>query len=385
MYLWEKYCAVNNYLKLLALCFLPLAALAQSPEFSVYGGLPMFIRDNASPFGKWGAQEGGLDGLNVSAGAELQMPLWNDLSMHAGLDLYAIRAVGASAVSQLTGASPRLGLGYTRPLGSVLVQARGSLGLASIRTTQTAGGVTTKLNEGLYTWGSLSAPASLGLRASLPYGPGRVYAELTYRYFMFDDGLDGYGGGGTRFGGHDDQMLIGVAGYTWNLTKAQSRTQRELVQAKKAAESVPSLKRANEELKVAQAELADELEVIKVQKERLSLRLDSALQGQASALASSPVAGGTSAATKSRGGAASTSAMVSPGGRFVVVVGSFRSERLAEQYVLRLKRVGVVCSTSGGGNGFVRVYTGPFATEAAALDALAKIQVETPGAWLLRL
>ena len=373
MYLWEKYCAVKNYLKLLAFGILPVAAFAQSPEFSVYGGLPMFIRDNASPFGKWGAQEGGIDGLNLSAGAELQMPLWNDLSMHAGLDLYSIRAVGATAVSQLTGASPRLGLGYTRPLGALLVQARGSLGLATIRTTQTAGGVTTKLNEGLYTWGSLSAPASLGLRASLPYGPGRVYAELTYRYFMFDDGLDGYGGGGTRFGGHDDQMLIGVAGYTWNLTKAQSRTQRELVQAKKAAESVPTLKRANEELKVAQAELEDELEVVKIQKLKLEQRLDSIDTGlKAPAARQSQMAEGSSSTT-------------SIGIRYVVVVGSFRSARLAAQYVSRLKAAGVNCSTTEGSNGFVRVYTGPFTNESAALNALAKVRAETPGAWLLRL
>lgn len=376
MYLWEKYCAVKNYLKLLAFGILPVAAFAQSPEFSVYGGLPMFIRDNASPFGKWGAQEGGIDGLNLTAGAELQMPLWNDLSMHAGLDLYSIRAVGATAVSQLTGASPRLGLGYTRPLGALLVQARGSLGLATVRTTQTVGGVTTKLNEGLYTWGSLSAPASLGLRASLPYGPGRVYAELTYRYFMFDDGLDGYGGGGTRFGGHDDQMLIGVAGYTWNLTKVQSRTQRELAQAKTAAESVPTLKRANEELKVAQAELEDELEVVKIQKIKLEQRIDSMEQG----LKPATLAGATQAASESASGLPSAGTT-----QFVVVIGSFRSDRLAAQYVNRLKVAGVNCSTSEGSNGFVRVYTGPFRSEQAALDALAKVRVETPGAWLLRL
>ena len=370
MYLWEKYCAVKNYLKLLAFGILPVAAFAQSPEFSVYGGLPMFIRDNASPFGKWGAQEGGIDGLNLSAGAELQMPLWNDLSVHAGLDLYSIRAVGATAVSQLTGASPRLGLGYTRPLGALLIQARGSLGLATIRTTQTVGSITTKLNEGLYTWGSLSAPASLGLRASLPYGPGRVYAELTYRYFMFDDGLDGYGGGGTRFGSHDDQMLIGVAGYTWNLTKAQSRTQRELVQAKKAAESVPTLKRSNEELKVAQAELEDELEVVKIQKVKLEQRLDSIDNGFRAA--------GTNQGQK----AGSTN----PAGiRYVVVVGSFRSDRLAAQYVSRLKAAGVNCSATEGANGFVRVYTGPYSSEALALSTLDKVRAETPGAWLLRL
>lgn len=376
MYLWEKYCAVKNYLKLLAFGLLPFAALAQSPEFSVYGGLPMFIRDNASPFGKWGAKEGGIDGLNLSAGAELQMPLWNDLSMHGGLDLYSIRAVGATAVSQLTGASPRIGLGYTRPLGSLLVQARGSLGLATIRTTQTVGGVKTKLNEGLYTWGSLSAPASLGLRASLPYGPGRLYAELTYRYFMFDDGLDGYGGGGTRFGGHDDQMLIGVAGYTWNLTKAQSRTQRELVQAKKAAESVPTLKRANEELKVAQAELEDELEVVKVQKLKLEQRLDSMDSGLKTPSANS---------AQMAGNAGGTNATSSAGIRYVVVVGSFRSERLAAQYVSRLKAAGVNCSTTEGANGFVRVYTGPYSSEAVALSTLDKVRAETPGAWLLRL
>lgn len=350
---------------------MPLTAIAQSPEFSVYGGLPMFIRDNASPFGKWGAHEGGLDGLNLSAGAELQLPLWNDWSMHAGLDLYSIRAVGSNYSAQLSGASPRIGLGYTRPLGNLLVQARGSLGLASIRTTQTQGGVTTKLNYGLYTWGSLSAPASLGLRVSMPYASGRLYAELSYRYFMFDDGLDGMGGGGTRIGGHDDQMLIGVAGYTWNLQNLQSRDQRELVQAKKDAQSVPSLKKASEELKIAQAELMDELEVVKIQKLKLEQRLDSIDQGlKAPSATQGQMAGGSAA---------------SPEIRYVVVVGSFRSERLAAQYVSRLKAAGVNCSITEGSNGFVRVYTGPFQSETQALDALAKVRVETPGAWLLRL
>jgi cell division protein FtsN len=197
-----------------------------------------------------------------------------------------------------------------------------------------------------------------------------VYAELTYRYFMFDDGLDGYGGGGTRFGSHDDQMLIGVAGYTWNLTKAQSRTQRELVQAKKAAESVPTLKRSNEELKVAQAELEDELEVVKIQKVKLEQRLDSIDNGFRAA--------GTNQGQK----AGSTN----PAGiRYVVVVGSFRSDRLAAQYVSRLKAAGVNCSTTEGANGFVRVYTGPYSSEALALSTLDKVRAETPGAWLLRL
>ena len=349
---------------------MPLTAIAQSPEFSVYGGLPLFITDNASPFGKWGAQEGGLDGLNLSAGAELQLPLWNDWSMHAGLDLYSIRAVGSTYTAQLSGASPRIGLGYTRPLGNLLVQARGSLGLASIRTTQTQGGVTTKLNYGLYTWGSLSAPASLGLRVSMPYASGRLYAELSYRYFMFDDGLDGQGGG--RIGGHDDQMLIGVAGYTWNLQNIQSRDQRELVQAKKAAQSVPLLKKASEELKIAQTELMDELEVVKIQKLKLEQRLDSMDQG-------------LKAPSTTQGQMAVSSAASSPGIRFVVVVGSFRSERLAAQYVSRLKAAGVNCSISEGSNGFVRVYTGPYLSESLAFSMLDKVRVETPGAWLLRL
>ncbi len=353
---------------------MPLTALAQSPEFSVYGGLPMFIRDNASPFGKWGAQEGGLDGLNLSAGAELQLPLWNDLSMHAGLDLYSIRAVGSTSTAQLTGASPRIGLGYTQPLGNLLVQARGSLGLASMRTTQTLGAITTKLNEGLYTWGSLSAPASLGLRVSMPYESGRLYAELSYRYFMFDDGLDGMGGGGARIGGHDDQMLIGVAGYTWDLQNLQSRDQRELVQAKKEAQSVPSLKKASEELKIAQAELMDELEVLKIQKSKAEQRLDSMDQG----LKAPSAAQGQS---QMAGGSASASTEI----RYVVVVGSFRSDRLAAQYVSRLKAAGVNCSITEGSNGFVRVYTGPYRSESLAFSMLDKVRVETPGAWLLRI
>jgi len=349
---------------------MPLTAIAQSPEFSVYGGLPMFLRDNASPFGPWGAQSGGIDGLNLSAGAELHLPLWNDWSMHAGLDLYSIRAVGSTYTAQLTGASPRIGLGYARPLGNLLAQARGSLGLATIRTTQTQGGVTTLFNGGL--WGTLSAPASLGLRVSMPYASGRLYAELSYRYFMFNDGLDGQGGGGARIGKHDDQMLIGVAGYTWNLQNLQSRDQRELVQAKQDALSIPSLKKASEELKIAQSELMDELEVVKIQKLKLEQRLDSIDQGlKAPSATQSQLAGG--------------SASSNPGIRYVVVVGSFRSERLAAQYVSRLKAAGVNCSINEGSNGFVRVYTGPFQSETMALDALAKVRVETPGAWLLRL
>ena len=365
---------MKSPLNYLIAALMPLTALAQSPEFSVYGGLPMFIRDNASPFGKWGAQEGGLDGLNLSAGAELQLPLWNDLSMHAGLDLYSIRAAGSTSTAQLSGASPRIGLGYTRPLGNLLVQARGSLGLASMRTTQTLGAITTKLNEGLYTWGSLSAPASLGLRVSMPYESGRLYAELSYRYFMFDDGLDGMGGGGARIGGHDDQMLIGVAGYTWNLQNLQSRDQRELVQAKKEAQSVPSLKKASEELKIAQAELMDELEVVKIQKLKLEQRLDSMDQGLKAP-----------SATQSQSQMAGGSASVGPEIRYVVVVGSFRSERLAAQYVSRLKAAGVNCSITEGSNGFVRVYTGPYRSESLAFSMLDKVRVETPGAWLLRI
>ena len=374
MYLRQKYQEVKSPLNYLIAVLMPLTALAQSPEFSVYGGLPMFITDNASPFSKWGGRESGIDGLNLSAGAELQLPLWNDLSMHAGLDLYSIRAVGSTSTAQLTGASPRIGLGYTRPLGNLLVQARGSLGLASMRTTQTLGAITTKLNEGLYTWGSLSAPASLGLRVSMPYESGRLYAELSYRYFMFDDGLDGMGGGGARIGGHDDQMLIGVAGYTWNLQNLQSRDQRELVQAKKAAQSVPSLKKASEELKIAQAELMDELEVVKIQKLKLEQRLDSMDQGLKAP-----------SATQSQSQMAGGSASVGPEIRYVVVVGSFRSERLAAQYVSRLKAAGVNCSITEGSNGFVRVYTGPYRSESLAFSMLDKVRVETPGAWLLRI
>ena len=374
MYLRQKYQEVKSPLNYLIAVLMPLTALAQSPEFSVYGGLPMFIRDNASPFGPWGAQGGGIDGLNLSAGAELQLPLWNDWSMHAGLDLYSIRAVGSTSTAQLTGASPRIGLGYTRPLGNILMQARGSLGLASMRTTQTQGGVTTKLNYGLYTWGSLSAPASLGLRASMPYSSGRLYAELSYRYFMFDDGLDGMGGGGMRIGNHDDQMLIGVAGYTWNLQNIQSREQRELVQAKKAAQSVPSLKKASEELKIAQAELMDELEIVKIQKLKLEQRLDSMDQGFKAP-----------STTQSQSQMAGSSTATNPAIRYVVVVGSFRSERLAAQYVSRLMAAGVNCSITEGSNGFVRVYTGPYLSESLAFSMLDKVRVETPGAWLLRL
>ena len=83
---------VKNYLTLLALGTLTLPSLAQSPEFSVYGGLPIFITDAESDFSFIGGKIGGFDGWNSTLGAELQLPIWNDLSMQGGLDLYSIQA-----------------------------------------------------------------------------------------------------------------------------------------------------------------------------------------------------------------------------------------------------------------------------------------------------
>jgi hypothetical protein len=376
VYLWEKYRVVKNYLKLLVLALLPATVLAQTPEFSVYGGLPIFISDKESAFGAIGGTSGIFDGYNFTSGAEVSVSVWNRLSVFSGLDIYSIRANNPNISTQLNGFSPKLGLTFRQVFDEVLIDFKGSMGLGFMRTLSRTNSSTIDENPGLYTLESLSTPASLGVRGGYPIGKGIVFVELTYRYFMFDDGLDGMGGGGTRIGGHDDQMLIGVAGYTWNLSKFQTRSQRELVQTKKAAEMVPVLKRQNEELKIAQAELEDELEVVKSQKLKLEQRVDSIELGLKPATMAGANSGATETATGSRP-ASST--------QFVVVIGSFRSDRLAAQYVNRLKVAGVNCSTSEGSNGFVRVYTGPFRSEQAALDALAKVRVETPGAWLLRL
>jgi len=376
VYLWEKYRVVKNYLKLLVLALLPATVLAQTPEFSVYGGLPIFISDKESAFGAIGGTSGIFDGYNFTSGAEVSVSVWNRLSVFSGLDIYSIRANNPNISTQLNGFSPKLGLTFRQVFDEVLIDFKGSMGLGFMRTLSRTNSSTIDENPGLYTLESLSTPASLGVRGGYPIGKGIVFVELTYRYFMFDDGLDGMGGGGTRIGGHDDQMLIGVAGYTWNLSKFQTRSQRELVQTKKAAEMVPVLKRQNEELKIAQAELEDELEVVKSQKLKLEQRVDSIELGLKPATMAGANSGATETATGSRP-ASST--------QFVVVIGSFRSNRLAAQYVARLKTVGVTCSTTEGSNGFIRVYTGPFRSEAAALDALAKVRVETPGAWLLRL
>ena len=113
--------------------------------------------------------------------------------------------------------------------------------------------------------------------------------------------------------------------------------------------------------------------MVKIQKLKLEQHLDSIDTGlKAPAARQGQMAEGSSSTT-------------SIGIRYVVVVGSFRSARLAAQYVSRLKAAGVNCSTTEGSNGFVRVYTGPFTNEAVALNALAKVRAETPGAWLLRL
>jgi hypothetical protein len=148
---------------------------------------------------------------------------------------------------------------------------------------------------------------------------------------------------------------------------------------------MPALKRQNEELKIAQTELADELEVIKVQKTKVERRLDSLEQGLINVASTGQAQAGSGTINGRLPLGREQAEATGSATRYVVVVGSFRSEVLANQYVQRLKKAGVTCSTTEGGNGFVRVYTGPYTNEQKAFEVLDKVRVETPAAWLLRL
>ncbi|MBT3677880.1 MAG: hypothetical protein HOB46_00590, partial [Flavobacteriales bacterium] len=176
-----------------------LLSSAQAPaKASVGAGITYFMPDySESAFGHWGAQEGGIDGLNLFANANWDLPFFDNYYLRFGMDGHYLAANGSNSSTIAAGFSPHFGLGHTQALDNGVLKVGLTMGVSLIRTWESTATGSNPLNASGYGfWGSMAVPAGVSVRYNFPSGDNDYYAGVDYRYFMFDDGIDGAGGGG---------------------------------------------------------------------------------------------------------------------------------------------------------------------------------------------
>jgi hypothetical protein len=218
------------------------------------------------------------------------------------------------------------------------------MGVSLIRTWESTATGSNPLNASGYGfWGSMAVPAGVSVRYNFPSGDNDYYAGVDYRYFMFDDGIDGAGGGGNRVNGYDDHLMSFTMGI--NLPSSyRSKTLTALEKAKTQAEALQH---------------ADSLEAY-IASGQPSSAANGALDGHGSTVTVIPTEG------------------------FLVVIGSFKSEALAKRYMNSPSLQGESIHMIKSGNGYHRVFAGPYDSQSKAIKVLTKARSATPGAWLLR-
>ena len=359
----------------LALSVSALTAFSQGPaQMSIGAGGTYFMADDDSNFGRWGALDGGLDGMNIMANVNFDMPAWDNYYVRLGTDLHYVSAVATDQQTTLAGLSPHIGLGAVTAMDQGQLRYGLTMGLSLLKTwEQTAAGNNVLNASGYGLWGSLGVPAGVSVRYEFPNSERTYYIGMDYRYFMFDDGLDGVGGGGNRVNGHDDQMLSFSIGVVNNKTY-RSKTLAALESEAAKAEALPKLQAELNSAKEANAISKDELEVARAKVAEANRKLDSlelvSVQAQEQARAAEEAA--------VKDGVMSEL----PGSSYVVVLGSFKSEAYAKSYRAGLD-YGLPANIVEASNGFYRVFFGPFETKAEAKAALAKVADDVDGAWIL--
>jgi len=352
-----------------------LLSSAQAPaKTSVGAGITYFMPDySESAFGHWGAQEGGIDGLNLFANANWDLPFFDNYYLRFGMDGHYLAANGSNSSTIAAGFSPHFGLGHTQALDNGALKVGLTMGVSLIRTWESTATGSNPLNASGYGfWGSMAVPAGVSVRYNFPSGDNDYYAGVDYRYFMFDDGIDGAGGGGNRIGRYDDHLLSFTMGI--NLPSSyRSKTLTALEKSKTQASALPKLREQLEASKQEKVALEDEVELAK------SLAAE-AIQ-HADSLETFIASGQSVTGTEAVNGS-TTTAMRTEG--FLVVIGSFKSEALAKRYMNSPSLKGESIHMIQSSNGFHRVFAGPYNTQAEASKVLAKARSATPGAWMLR-
>ncbi|MBT4202594.1 MAG: SPOR domain-containing protein [Flavobacteriales bacterium] len=355
-----------------------LLSSAQAPaKASVGAGITYFMPDySESAFGHWGAQEGGIDGLNLFANANWDLPFFDNYYLRFGMDGHYLAANGSNSSTIAAGFSPHFGLGHTQALDNGVLKVGLTMGVSLIRTWESTATGSNPLNASGYGfWGSMAVPAGVSVRYNFPSGDNDYYAGVDYRYFMFDDGIDGAGGGGNRIGRYDDHLMSFTMGI--NLPSSyRSKTLTALEKAKTQADAVPKLREQLEVSKQEKVALEDEVELAK---SRTAEALQHADSLEAYIASGQP----SSAANGALDGHGSTVTVIPTEG-FLVVIGSFKSEALAKRYMNSPSLQGESIHMIKSGNGYHRVFAGPYDSQSKAIKVLTKARSATPGAWLLR-
>lgn len=367
---------MRNLILFAFLSIFSLSSFAQGAAQMAYGiGATYFMPDEGSTFGSWGSNEGGLDGFNLTANLNFDMPIWDNYYVRLGSDAHYFRAIETNKTSNIAGISPHFGLGKISALENGHVLRYGlTMGISQIRTWEKSSiGTTTAINGTSFLWGSLAVPAGISFRYEIPSDKRTYYIGADYRYLMFDDGIDGVGVG--RRVGYDDQMLTFSFGVN-NKKKYRSKKLTSLESEAAKSRAVTSLKKELNQAREESDMVKDELEVANLKITEVNRQLDSlesiAAQAQEEGTAAKKVI------KESRSKKIPVPPL--PKGSFVVVLGSFENKSLASKYSASTD-YGLPVNMIKADNNYYRVFLGPFNSFTRAKEVLN----EVPGrAWILK-
>ena len=341
-----------------------LSVFAQGPAKMAYGaGVTYFMPDDGSAFGSWGSNAGGFDGFNLSANLNFDMPIWDNYYMRLGSDVHFFQAVNNDKTTNLAGFSPHFGLGRVTALENGHQLRYGlTMGISQIRTWERDDMGSNGINTTSFLWGSLGIPAGISVRYEIPNEKRTYYIGADYRYFMFDDGIDGVGVGNRI--GYDDQMLtfsIGVINKKTYRSKKLASLQRE---ANKVS-AIPQLQEKLNQAKEENAMIQDELEVAHSKVVEANRQLDSL------ELVSVKAQEQIRTAQKSVQNKEIPLPPL-PSGSYVLVLGSFESKAYATDFSASLEYESPV-NVIRASNNFYRVFLGPFKSFTRAKKALDEV------------
>ncbi len=366
---------MRNLILFAFLSIFSFSSFAQGPAQMAYGiGATYFMPDEGSTFGKWGSNEGGLDGFNLTANLNFDMPIWDNYYVRLGSDVHYFRAIQTNKTSNIAGISPHFGLGKISTLENGHVLRYGlTMGISQTRTWERNNMGSTIINYSSFLWGSLGVPAGISIRYEIPSDKRTYYIGADYRYFMFDDGIDGVGVG--RRVGYDDQMLTFSFGVN-NKKKYRSKKLASLESEAAKSRAVTSLKKELIQAREESDMVKDELEVANLKITEVNRQLDSielfATQTQEQGATAKNVE------KESQGKQIPLPPLTK--GSYVVVIGSFENKSLASKYSASID-YGLPINMFKANNNYYRVFLGPFPSFSRAKEVLNDV----PGrAWILR-
>ena len=361
---------MRNLILTIVFSIFSLPIFAQGPAKLAYGvGVTYFMPDDESAFGSWGSNAGGFDGFNLSGSLNFDMPIWDNYYMRLGSDVHFFRAVNDDKNTNLAGVSPHFGLGRVTALENGNLRYGLTMGISQIRTWERDDMGSNGINTTSFLWGSLGIPAGISIRYEIPSDKRTYYIGADYRYFMFDDGIDGVGVGNRI--GYDDQMLtfsIGMINKKTYRSKKLASLQRE---ANKVS-AIPQLEEKLNQAKEENAMIQDELEVAHSKVAEANRQLDSlelvSVKAQEQIRATQETVQNKKIPLPPL-----------PSGSYVVGLGSFESKSYAADYSASLEYDSPV-NVIKASNNFYRVFLGPFKSFGKAKKALSQVSGR---AWIL--